>query len=345
MMSKLLNGLFVILVVVLFTHAAWAQNYKVGATPTGVPFTFLDTKTNSIQGVMVDLIQAVAKDQGFTVEIQGMPFNTLIPSLQTSKIDIISCALGITPQRAEVVDFSSPVYTYGEGVVVSAKDTKEYKSYDEFKGELVGVQVGTPQGARLAREDGADFVICQGVEAGGHVQSTWPLSRLLPAVVQACGDLPVVAAGGLADAADIAAALAVGAQAVMLGTRFIATVESRAHPLYKQALVDAKADDVVLTVCFSDAWPNAAHRVLRNSTLQAWEAAGCPPRGARPGEGDLLATSHSGRTLVRYDDTPAASDMEGDIEACIQYAGLGCERIHDIPSVPDLLVALWRRPA
>jgi polar amino acid transport system substrate-binding protein len=143
MSPKLLKGLFVILLMVTFAHTAGAQNYKVGATPTGVPFTFLDTKTNSIQGVMVDLIQAVAKDQDFTVEIQGMPFNTLIPSLQTSKIDIISCALGITPQRAEVVDFSSPVYTYGEGLVVSAKDTKEYKSYDEFKGELVGVQVGT----------------------------------------------------------------------------------------------------------------------------------------------------------------------------------------------------------
>jgi len=143
MMSKLLNGLFVILVLVLFTHAAWAQNYKVGATPTGVPFTFLDTKTNSIQGVMVDLIQAVAKDQGFTVEIQGMPFSTLIPSLTTGKIDIISCALGITPQRQEVVDFTTPVYTYGEGVVVNDKDTKEYKSYEDFKGEVVGVQLGT----------------------------------------------------------------------------------------------------------------------------------------------------------------------------------------------------------
>jgi polar amino acid transport system substrate-binding protein len=143
MLSKLLNGLLVILSLTLFTPVAGAQTYKVGATPTGVPFTFLDTKTNSIQGVMVDVIQAVAKDQGFTVDIQGMPFNTLIPSLTTGKIEIISCALGITPQRQEVVDFTSPVYTYGEGVVISAKDTTQYKSYDDFKGEVVGVQVGT----------------------------------------------------------------------------------------------------------------------------------------------------------------------------------------------------------
>ncbi len=143
MLSKLLNGLLVILSLALFTPAAGAQTYKVGATPTGVPFTFLDTKTNSIQGVMVDVIQAVSKDQGFNVDIQGMPFNTLIPSLTTGKIEIISCALGITPQRQEVVDFTSPVYTYGEGVVISAKDTTQYKSYDDFKGEVVGVQVGT----------------------------------------------------------------------------------------------------------------------------------------------------------------------------------------------------------
>ena len=143
MMSKLLKVVFVTSVVVFFANDVRAQSYKVGATPTGVPFTFLDTKTNSIQGVMVDLIQAVAKDQGFSVDIQGMPFNTLIPSLTTGKIEIISCALGITPQRQEVVDFTSPVYTYGEGVVVNDKDTKEYKSYDDFKGEVVGVQVGT----------------------------------------------------------------------------------------------------------------------------------------------------------------------------------------------------------
>jgi polar amino acid transport system substrate-binding protein len=142
-MSKLLNGWCVILALALFTHAAGAQNYKVGATPTGVPFTFLDTKTNSIQGVMVDLIQAVAKDQGFTAEVQGMPFNTLIPSLTTGKIDIISCALGITPPRQEVVDFTAPVYTYGEGVVINDKDMKQYKSYDDFKGQVVGVQLGT----------------------------------------------------------------------------------------------------------------------------------------------------------------------------------------------------------
>jgi NAD(P)H-dependent flavin oxidoreductase YrpB (nitropropane dioxygenase family) len=206
---------------------------------------------------------------------------------------------------------------------------------------LVGVQVGTAEGARIAQDSGADFVICQGIEAGGHVQSTRPLSVLLAEVVAACGDLPVIAAGGLADGEDIAGALAAGAQAVMLGTRFVATVESRAHPVYKQALVEAQREHTALTVCFSGGWPNAPHRVLRNSTLQAWEAAGCPSAGARPGEGEQVAARPSGKPIMRYDYTAAANDMTGDVAACVQYAGLGCHKIRDIPAVRDLLPAVW----
>jgi polar amino acid transport system substrate-binding protein len=141
--ARILRVALVLVVVAAFTHPAFAQTYKVGATPTGVPFTFLDTKTNTTQGVMVDLIEAIAKDQGFSVEVQGMPFNTLIPSLQTNKIDIISAALGMTPARAEVVDFTDPVYSYGEGMVVNEKDATDYKSYEDLKGTVAGVQVGT----------------------------------------------------------------------------------------------------------------------------------------------------------------------------------------------------------
>src|SRR2546429_7383312 len=87
---------------------------KVGSTPTGIPFTFLDTKTNTIQGIMVDLITEVGKDAGFNVQIEPMQFSALIPSLTSSKIDIIAAAMFITAPRKEVVDFSDPIYTYGE---------------------------------------------------------------------------------------------------------------------------------------------------------------------------------------------------------------------------------------
>ncbi len=116
---------------------------KVGSTPTGIPFTFLDTKTNTIQGIMVDIITEVGKDAGFQVQIEPMQFSTLVASLTSSKIDIISAAMFVTPQRKEVIDFSEPVYTYGEGLVVPKSDTKDYVSFEDLKGQTVGAQVGT----------------------------------------------------------------------------------------------------------------------------------------------------------------------------------------------------------
>jgi len=116
---------------------------KVGSTPTGIPFTFLDTKNNTIEGVMVDLIKAIGNDAGFKVEIEGMQFSTLIPSLTSNKIDIIAAAMYITAPRKEVIDFSGPVYTYGEGLVVPKGDSKDYKAFADLKGETVGAQKGT----------------------------------------------------------------------------------------------------------------------------------------------------------------------------------------------------------
>lgn len=141
-MSKLLR-LFVSSLVLASSLASAQSTLRVGSTPTGVPFTFLDTKTNLISGVMVDLVKEIGKDQGFVAEINAMGFSTLIASLQSNKIDIIAAAMYMSPVRMEVVDFSDPIYTYGDGLFVSAKDTKDYKSYDDLKGEVVGVQIGT----------------------------------------------------------------------------------------------------------------------------------------------------------------------------------------------------------
>lgn len=117
--------------------------FNVGATATGIPFTFLDVKSNSIQGMMVDTVQAVAKAGGFTANVQQTVFSALIPSLTASKIDIISAAMLKTAARQQVVDFTDPVYSYGEGLVVKADDAKAYTSLDDLKGEVVGAQVGT----------------------------------------------------------------------------------------------------------------------------------------------------------------------------------------------------------
>ncbi len=146
MKLKHLVAVAVVALAALLAQApAWSQDktFKVGSTPTGVPFTFLDTKTNTIEGIMVDLIKAIAADAGFKVEVEGMPFSTLIPSLTSSRIDIIAAAMYITPPRKEVIDFSGPIYTYGEGLFVPKKDSKEYAKLEDMKGFTVGAQKGT----------------------------------------------------------------------------------------------------------------------------------------------------------------------------------------------------------
>ncbi len=122
---------------------AQPKTLKVGSTPTGAPFTFLDTKTNKIEGLMVDVVTAVGKEAGFGVQIEPMQFSTLISSLTSSRIDLISAAMLITPERLKVINFSNKVYTYGEGVVTPKSDTKEYVTWDDMKGKVIGVQVGT----------------------------------------------------------------------------------------------------------------------------------------------------------------------------------------------------------
>ncbi len=127
----------------LMSPAAAQQVLKVGSTPTGVPFTFLDTKTNSIQGIMVDIVTEAGKRSGFQVQIEPMQFSTLIAGLTTNKIDLIAAAMYITPARREQINFSDPIYTYGEGLVVPSADSKDYASFDDMKGYTVGAQVGT----------------------------------------------------------------------------------------------------------------------------------------------------------------------------------------------------------
>jgi polar amino acid transport system substrate-binding protein len=143
MIRKTVAAVAAVLGLALASPAQAQQTLKVGSTPTGTPFTFLDTKTNTIQGVMVDLITEIGKDAGFKVQIEPMQFSTLIASLTSNKIDIISAAMFVTPARKEVIDFSEPFYSYGEGLLVPKSDSKAYASQEDLKGAVVGAQVGT----------------------------------------------------------------------------------------------------------------------------------------------------------------------------------------------------------
>lgn len=129
---------------VALTGPALAQEtLKVGSTPSGVPFTFLDVQTNEIDGVMVDIIEAIGESEGFTPDVEATQWSALIPSLTSGKIDVIAAAMYATEERAKVVAFSDPVYSYGEGLFVPKDDSTSYTSLDDLEGKVVGAQVGT----------------------------------------------------------------------------------------------------------------------------------------------------------------------------------------------------------
>jgi nitronate monooxygenase len=101
------------------------------------------------------------------------------------------------------------------------------------------------------------------------------------------------------------------------------------HPHYRERVLQATEDDTVfLEELFDIGWPKAPHRVLRNSTVAAWEAAGRPATGKRPGEGDVVARSKSRGPIVRYRPAPPAADAEGDIDAMALYAGQSVALVH-----------------
>lgn len=224
-------------------------------------------------------------------------------------------------------------------VTFSWGDPAPYLADVRAAGAWFGIQVTNVEGARRALDLGPDFLVCQGIEAGGHVQSTTPLERLLPQIVEIAGTVSVVAAGGIADGESIAWALRQGAGGVMMGTRFVATRESLAHEDYKRALVDAQ--ETALTVCFDGGWPYAPHRVLRNRTFLTWEAHGCPPSGRRPGEGEEVGRSAAGEPIFRYEEVAPRVGMTGDLLDMCLYAGDGVGKIGDLPSAGELLARLW----
>lgn len=237
-----------------------------------------------------------------------------------------------------VLDAGAPVVQFSWGMPGAPLVTAV-----RHAGAKMGIQVTSAESARVARDVGADYLVCQGTEAGGHVQASARLRDAMSHVLAEAGSLPVVAAGGLGTGADMRAVLSAGAAGAMLGTRFVATRECLAHQQYKDALVRADGGHTVLTVCFQGNWGNAPHRVLRNGTFLRWEGAGCPPAGQRPGEGDVIATRPNGSQVLRYASTLPLRDSIGPqlLDGAL-YAGEGVSAVRDIPAAGDLVLRLWK---
>ncbi|HEX7124544.1 MAG TPA: ABC transporter substrate-binding protein, partial [Thermodesulfobacteriota bacterium] len=118
---------------------------KVVTTSSSPPHGFLDAKTNSLKGIMVEVAQAVGRRLGVSVEFTEVPFGSLIPTLTSGRADLMSAPLFITPQRAEAVDFSDPVYGWGEGLAVRTDSAKTYDSLQSLSGSTAGVLVNSVQ--------------------------------------------------------------------------------------------------------------------------------------------------------------------------------------------------------
>ena len=213
-------------------------------------------------------------------------------------------------------------------VMLSFGDPRPFAPAIHATGSRLICQVQTVAQAREASDAGADVIVAQGTEAGGHGQSE-SLFTLLPQVVDACPGTPVVAAGGIADGRGMAAAMMLGAEGVLLGTRFYASQEAEGHPEAKRRIVEATGGQTVRSIVFDlsrrNRWPAPyTGRVLRNTHLERWLGH----------EDELEAQSEEiGREY-------AEARARGDFDIAAVIAGEACALIHDIPPAADIVTRI-----
>ena len=210
-------------------------------------------------------------------------------------------------------------------VMLSFGDPRPYGPLIKAAGCKLICQVQDLEGARLAREAGADLIVAQGTEAGGHggTRATLPL---VPAVIDAVAPTPVVAAGGIADGRGLAAALMLGAEGALIGTRFYASTEALGHPNIKQRIVEAQGSDTVRTHVFDVVrgyhWPtDHTGRSTRNDFTARWAGH----------EKELQTKLESERT--RY----LAAAEAGDCDTAVVWAGEVVDLIQSVDGAGALV--------
>lgn len=208
-------------------------------------------------------------------------------------------------------------------------------------GLVVLVSVGNAREAKIAADAGADLIVAQGWEAGGHVWGQVTTMGLIPAVVDAVS-VPVVAAGGISDGRAMAAALMLGASGVWVGTRFLASKEATIHPEYRQKILDASETDTHWAAELYDGnWRKAPHRALWNDTASTWENEGSQPSGKRPGEGDIIGHQANGDPVLRYQSYTPAPGATGDIGAMSLWAGQGVSQVKKVQSSAEIVREIY----
>ena len=196
-------------------------------------------------------------------------------------------------------------------------------------GALASWQVGSVVEAMAAEKAGCDFIIAQGVEAGGHIRGTLGLMPLLAQVLDKVS-IPVLGAGGIGSGRGVAAVLASGAAGVRIGTRFIAAAESNAHPDYVRAIISAQAEDSIRTNRFEVECPlcPSTHGVLR-SALDAAEAY----------DGSFVA-EFEGEPVARFRGTVPTKGFTGNIGAMACYAGQSVGEVRGVQPAAEIVAEL-----
>ena len=207
-------------------------------------------------------------------------------------------------------------------------------------GSDIWFQVGSVVEARAACRYGAEALIVQGSEAGGHNRADAETFSLLPAVIDGVDSIPVIAAGGIADGRTVAAALALGAEAVWVGTRLLASHEANAHPEYKDRVVAAGVEDTVRHLIFGPEFPDAATRGLRNRIVREWERRDDPPPYKVIAEAELPVIGQArlfGQEfpMRRFCGFPPTPEFTGDLEEMSLLAGESVGQTKRLMSVAE----------
>jgi nitronate monooxygenase len=215
-----------------------------------------------------------------------------------------------------------------DAFMLSFGDPRPYAEAIKSAGCKLICQVQDLHGAGMAKEAGADIIVAQGTEAGGHASARATLP-LVPAVVDAVAPTPVVAAGGIADGRGLAAALMLGAHGALIGTRFYASAEALGQERAKQRIVAAQGDQTARTRVFDIvrgyAWPPPyTGRALRNRFMDRWDGR----------EGELAVALETEGTAYQ------ASTREGDYDMAMVWASEGVDLIKSVESAGRLVVEI-----
>ena len=272
------------------------------------------------------LAAAVTHAGGFGMFGAGIAFRDVIPQCRADAgnarvgVGFIQWLLEKAPEALDLALETRPA-----SVMLSFGDPTMFAPRIKAAGAKLICQVQSVAGAMTAAEAGADVIVAQGRDAGGHAGMMRGTMGLVPAVVDAVAPIPVVAAGGIADGRGLTAALALGATGVLMGTRFAATRESLQADAMKAALIAGRGDQTAQTRVFDivreAGWPSIyPGRVLRNEFFEQWH-----------GREEALATNVAEAKAAHF------ATAEEDYTQRAVWSGEGVDLIHDVPSARDIV--------